>query len=540
MSALYEWIVTLHDKNDLDGFYEDMETPGGSITIPDRKVDVTNRREISRNTHYMLTYEEAMEVKNDPRVWGVELLEMVENTIRPVGWEMEQESFNKAWSANANDFNWGLLKHTTTNANGSWGDNAITDDVTVSASGKNVDVVIFDGHVDPSHPEFAVNPDGSGGSRVNQINWFAYGGSGTYTYDRSGSYTNSTDLQENNHGTHVAGTVAGNTQGWARDAAIYNISPYGNNPNGNISGTMWDYVRAWHNAKSVNPATGRKNPTVTNHSYGTVNETNTINAITYRGTAFNPGRTLTVAELNARGCYATSTTVEVPYYSTSRFADIQDAIDDGIIVVFAAGNEYWKTVASTDQDYNNDYTYEYFGFNFTEWLHRGTASGGGYAPCITVGALSNNAAEDKAHFSNCGTGVDIFAGGEAIQSSLLTASAYGGADPRNGSYYLAKYQGTSMASPQVCGVLACLAEYWPGMTQTAAADWLVNNAENSVMFDTGTDNAMDTDSLQGAPNKILKWKNQRALTGTSFPRKNYGGRNSSGCLYPRARIRKRG
>ena len=69
MSDLKEYIVTLHDYQDLDEFYDDMETPGGSLYIPDRAVELVNRRPISRNTHYLLTAEEAEQLKNDPRVW---------------------------------------------------------------------------------------------------------------------------------------------------------------------------------------------------------------------------------------------------------------------------------------------------------------------------------------------------------------------------------------------------------------------------------------------------------------------------------------
>ena len=87
---------------------------------------------------------------------------------------------------------------------------------TGSLDGTGVDVVIVDGLFDPAHPEFAVNSDGTGGSRVVQYNWIGYQ-SGTYNY---GSYTGS----DPRHGCHVAGTVAGNTQGWARKAAIYNIN----------------------------------------------------------------------------------------------------------------------------------------------------------------------------------------------------------------------------------------------------------------------------------------------------------------------------
>ena len=68
-----EYIVTCKSMEDLDSFYDDMETVGGSLYIPDRAVELTNRRTISRNTHYMLTESEAEEIRNDSRVIACEL-----------------------------------------------------------------------------------------------------------------------------------------------------------------------------------------------------------------------------------------------------------------------------------------------------------------------------------------------------------------------------------------------------------------------------------------------------------------------------------
>ena len=48
-----EYIVTCRSYEDLENLYDDMETPGGSLYIPDRAVDLVHRRAISRNTHYM-------------------------------------------------------------------------------------------------------------------------------------------------------------------------------------------------------------------------------------------------------------------------------------------------------------------------------------------------------------------------------------------------------------------------------------------------------------------------------------------------------
>ena len=544
-----EWVVTLYNKADLDDFYNDMEAPGGNSYIPDRAVPVRERRAISRNTHYMLTEEEANQVREDPRVWDVELRKLIEGLTRPMGYKITNGDFAKNYDSTVTDLNWGLLRHSEETNRLNWGDDSTPSaisDLTITASGKNVDVVIFDGHIDPAHPEFAVNDDGTGGSRVVQENWFSHGGSGTYVYTPYvDGVSEATD--DNDHGCHVAGTVAGNTMGWARDANIYNINPYSTNPNGSMSSTMFDYVRAWHNQKPINPDTGRRNPTVTNHSYGSVitagqGDFGDPYRLVYRGTDFNPGRTLTQAELQARGCYCPNANLEmdIPYYFTARNADIQDAIDDGIIVVVAAGNDSWKTVNSTDQDFNNTIYLPYLGVNYVWYLHRGTGSGAGYEPTINVGAMDHTVDERKATFSECGSVVDIYAAGVAINSSLHTSYFYGGADPRNGSYYRGKYQGTSMASPQVCGVLAVLAESWPNMSQTQAQQWLTDNAENDAMFDSEADDPMDRTSLQGAPNRILRWFNQRVELGNSFPKKNFAGRPTSGAVYPRQRIRKRG
>lgn len=569
---MQEFIVTLHRREDLESFYEDMETPGGNLFIPDRAVNVENRRDISRNTHYMLTPDEVALIKQDERVWDVEPAGLVKNIPQ---YKIDQGNFDKGSSANASHINWGILRHTLEDNLSNWGSggtSSYTRDVTITASGKNVDVVIFDGHIDPAHPEFAVNPDGSGGSRVVQYNWFQNNigsGTGTYVYtpyvddayaDNNGDgVPDRTD--DNNHGAHVAGTVAGNKYGWARDANIYNISIYSTNQNfgtnGLSSSTYWDYVRAWHNAKPINPVTGRRNPTITNHSYGsaitledkvsgsfTYSKPHRIN---YRGTEYDKGsgNSITTAEYNNRGIFTYDDTPTIPYYFTSRFADIQDAIDDGIIVVAAAGNDYFRIVNSTDQDYDNIvyYPYEYFGFDYdvSVYYNRGTGSVAGKGEVIVVGAQSYATNEDKASFSNTGSQVDIYAAGQRINSALNDGRYISSAnDSRDSNYTVAKYQGTSMASPQVCGVLALLAESWPNMTQAEAQQWIIDNAAQDKMADTGTMDATDLNSLQGGPNKLLRWINQRPETGQNFPEKTFRPRPISGRCYPRPKIRKRG
>jgi hypothetical protein len=431
-------------------------------------------------------------------------------------------------------------------------------------------------------------PAANGAPRIKQINWFDYAESGdpraggTYTYT---PYSQASDIAgqglsgDNNHGAHCGGTVAGNTQGWARDSNIYNISPYGSNPNGSISSTMWDYIRNWHKNKPINPKTGRRNPTVSNHSYGSTLEHVRDGYgsipfpydITYRGVNLGVGSSneLTPAQLEARGINCSQKTIdttgngvpdtvvdvcETPAYFTDRFADIEDAINEGIIICYAAGNENNLITKAGDVDYNNRHQFMYLGFiNYDLPYHRGGSSGQGVDNTIVVGCVDNymlpSGEHRKTSYSNWGSAVDIYAAGDWIQSavdntdktSLATVNdARGGTDPRGFTYGQSKYPGTSMASPQVCGVLTLLAESWPGMTQAEAQNWVRENALVDLLYESGTIDPTQSYNLGSGDNLMLFWKNQRKETGNVYPLKTAGRREKSSIKYPRPRIRRRG
>src|SRR6056300_853157 len=110
--ALKEYIVTLHNREDLEDFYDDMETPGGSLYIPDRSVGLHLRRTISRNTHYMLTTEEAKEIRKDERVRAVTLAEFI-NNLKQVDYGYSADGTYERTSGNATaNLQWGILRHT--------------------------------------------------------------------------------------------------------------------------------------------------------------------------------------------------------------------------------------------------------------------------------------------------------------------------------------------------------------------------------------------------------------------------------------------
>jgi hypothetical protein len=549
MSDLKKFIITLHSHEDLAQFYDDMETPGGGAYYPDREVGIAARRPKSRNTHYWLTQEEASLIRLDPRVEDVIPEELITITRRP-SYTQTSTNWNKTFTNTNTHVNWGLLRCVEGVQRNFWGADITPSQsgtITVNNEGRNVDVLIVDGHITPLHPEYAINSNGTGGSRVVQYDWFQNSlavegiAKSPYVYEPYVDGGDADRTADNNHGAHVAGTVAGNTQGWARSSNIYNISPYATNQNPNAANFLYDYIREFHENKPINPLTGRKNPTIMNCSYGAAIEWNQgsfgpITRAVYRGvdTGTVPAG-LTTAQLNANGIYdaASNQRPVVPYYTSADAADIQDLIDLGVIVVAASGNEYFYTANSTDQDWNNYFYATFDSINYIWYYHRGCAPAA-ISNVISVGAVGNTANETKAVFSNNGPGVDIFAPGTAIMSSLNSG---GTTDSRNASYRLGKFQGTSMASPQVCGVLACVLETYPNMNQLQAREYIFANSVLNQMTNTG-ESYTDTTSLNGATNRYLRYKEERPSTGVVFPKKDYFVRPASGAVYPRTRIRK--
>lgn len=735
MEEKLEYIVTLHNFDDLDSFYQDMESLGGNLYIPNRQIELADRRPISRNTHYMLTPEEAAQLKNDPRVRFVEPHPRYLG-VRAGELEYTQTSsnWNKSGTTSATHRNWALLRCYEGQDRSNWGSNGTTDQsgtIKLTATGKNVDLVIVDGNgVMVGHPEYARNADGTGGSRLVQYNWYQHDpqvkgtGATTYTYSTS-SYST--------HATHVMGTAGGNTQGWARDANLYNLYYYA----GAIDDTfpyVVDYVREFHRTKAVNAEIKRKNPTITNHSWGMSIfpeewSFNDISAVTYRGVRYEapagaqgfsgvcstntkladllnydnganritttgtPSASVSSIGLNLQGgtgltssttptqgtnddgywtltlpfsisylgtSYSTiyigtnsyitfgagaqdyqSLSATVPavnkicltaadnsvqriYYGFSGSSpnrtyrvrvegtagtsgtlgypsmvyeiifyeatpaqidlhvgtnakaftpfssaqlegwgfvagaripkrvsaldsDIEQAINEGIIFVGAAGNGYWKHDTPGGLDWNNTFEMKaryplslsnpYYYMRGTSPTANDTRShpDGTYdINNITVGSIDVTVGDYKATYSDCGPGVDIFAPGTNIISSYNS----GVADSRGANYYFqGKISGTSMASPQVSGVLACMLELYPHWNQHQAKQYILGTAKNNQITDT-TGGPADYRDLQGAADKYLFYRQERPSSGATHPKLNYDTRPTSGAVYPRTRRRR--
>ena len=549
MSNTQEYVVTAKTMDDATSLLDDMETPGGDLYIPHRQVEVTQRREISRNTHFLITEEEANQLRTDPRVLSVELLPSSMGMVPELHW-IQTGNFEKSSIIDSQDKNWGLLRVTYGQNFAGWGTNGsftqTTNKITTTSSGKNVDVVVVDAHINPDHPEFKQNPDGTGVSRVNQYDWFQH--STALGFSTTGSYDYS-DMSSN-HGTHVAGTMAGNTQGWARDSTIYNmefIYAGGNGPAGDWALYLFDYIRAFHASKPINTATGKRNPTVTNHSwgysYGTGITVSSVTSVTYRGVTTavtgNDAAKKIILEANGVPVPADSYLFRPPARYAALDADIQDAIAEGILVISSAGNSYWNCATPDIADWDNTLT-----AGFT-WNHMQGSSPGAANGVICVGSIGTVTQEYKSNFSNYGKRVDIWGPGSNVVSGVFdstAASEFGITlvdDPRDSNYKLGSISGTSMSGPQVAGYLACVAEHQPRITQAEALSHLISTAKAQVGTTGG--GAGDSTSLgDSSNNRYLFYKLVRPLSGAVSPAVRFKDRPATGAIYPRTRIRRYG
>ena len=406
-------------------------------------------------------------------------------------------------------------------------------------------------------------PSPTGASRLKPFNWFSlaselglFVGDGYFSYDMSSIV----DTTDSDHGTHVAGTAAGNRLGWAREANIYSMEASlatDRNHDGIrlASSVNFDYIRLWHRTKEINPATGKRNPTVCNNSWGqSISKASVITSGTYdgiagffyRGGQFQPYddefRDPTIAEAQARG-FPMDGAGNWSFGTTSTFyvSDIEDCVSEGIIMVVSAGNSNQKQCLSGDQDYENIIYFHKDGdSSFATYYYNRIGGPEGIAgtQMITVGAFGINIDDGRSVYSNVGNAVDIFAPGDGIVSSVRAVSQ--ATDPRDSNYVVQKKSGTSMAAPQVTGLIALLLESNPGMNQADVLDWITKNANADMMDDDGLTSGVSTDSLHGAPNKMLRWINQRPETGLGFPKVNAKARPVLGLIYPRPRIRIRG
>lgn len=503
-----EYVITCKSYNVLQSLYNDMETEGGTLYIPNRAVEVTNRREVSRNTHYKLTEEEAELIRHDKRVIACELTIEERPNVEPVflGYTNNMPygvgvDFTKGYASvqRMNDRQWGHLHSAGTTAQrrkGTWGTGTqVQDNVDIYNDGRHVDVVIVDGECafDSDEWKSLSTPQPGIGNRFVPYDWFGehpnVGVIGNYAYP-SMSGTGMHD-----HGMHVGGTVAGQYYGWAPEANIYGLNFMGNYS----IYYLFDWIREFHKKKPINGVTGRKNPTICNNSWGFRDTSdwniNSVSSITYRGTTYdanNPGPS-GWSMYGIHVDFGIADSGNWPIREAAVDADIEDAIAEGVVVVAAAGNSNHYCVREGHPDYDNRATISGIGTNTP--MHRG-ATPGAAKGVICVGALNTTDNFTRATFTNYGDRIDVFAPGVNILS-IGGDGGYAGTAALKGPITRPEYpnnfdnmltfSGTSMASPQVTGILACAATGRERFTQDDAIGYVRNmSLDGDMTFDTAS------------------------------------------------------
>ena len=117
-----QYVVTLHKKEDLEQFYNEMKLSNFPLVM---------KRPTSRNTHYMMTEDQAERLRQDPRVWGVDAVD--DFHIKPQAINNNPYTvsgqFSKSGSS-AGYRQWGHLHcagDQTQRRKGSWGGGTVSD-----------------------------------------------------------------------------------------------------------------------------------------------------------------------------------------------------------------------------------------------------------------------------------------------------------------------------------------------------------------------------------------------------------------------------
>lgn len=481
-------VVTVHKGVDIDALMEEICSQGSTTEfVPDRKVEMWNEKNDSLyNFDVVLTRSEAELLKQDPRIIDVRYGSKAENGIM-LRHNLIDPARNHSRSTAQNNSHYAWAFPACMSATNPYTSLNYTYSHPYTAVGNGVDIVIQDSGIEVGHPEW-IATDGIT-SRLQLVNWPQISGIGSYIQGPS-HYTD-----EYGHGTHCAGTAAGRRYGWAKNASIFAIKIFDTDAFG-ISASF-NMMRLWHISK------GGIKPTIVNMSWGYYNYYSNITGGNYRGTAWTDTTLQSAYGMVGTPYNQDQGSYTHPIRVSSVDADITACIDAGMILVAAAGNDTHKQDVVGGLDYNNYFTTS---GGDTRYYHRGSTPNGPNG-VISVGAIQASLNEYKSAFSTCGPGITVYAPGEAVQSAMpvgATLAAGAVTHPDNSSFLIKKIQGTSMAAPQVTGVLACLLGNRKTYDAYDCINWLARKTTKNRLADSGG-GYTDTQSLQGSPNRYLFW-----------------------------------
>jgi len=490
-----EYVVISKRGIDVETIDDDLGIETKLPNMPDRAVKKANPRIGSkRMTHWILSDEEAALLRNDPRIESVEIHPEHNQMIKIGTFANQAGNFYRYKESDLllnTTVNWGL-KRTNELSNTYAGNTTINGDYLYALDGTGIDIVIQDSGIQSDHPEWE---DSQGNSRLKQIDWYVESGISGQQHPNFYSDTSG-------HGTHVAGIAAGKTYGWAKNAHIYSqkldtLKGSGDTSTGISSIDAFDMIRLWH----INKTNGR--PTVVNMSWGSSYGLlfSNLKGGNYRGSDWTWGIDVT-SESDLWDNYGIVSSYngynEIPAPDATLRTEIEEMLDDGIHVVIAAGNSYYKADIEGGVDYNNFVTFTYDSVDYDFYYHRQGSPDSPFA--FNVGNIDSSQWDvegsnyyeysgigptilDIRNFSSvCGPAVDIWAPGSNITSACSTISEMTIMNyPFNSTYKITTISGTSMAAPQITGICALYLQSEPSLTTAQLKQKILNDSKVVVM-----------------------------------------------------------
>ncbi len=436
-------------------------------------------------------------------------------------------------------------------------------------TGKNVDIVTMEvgggflaANHHENHPDFD-SLTSPGTTRFIPQDWPGLSDTG------NNQVSNGTE-RLTSHGCGVLSAAGGTICGFAKHSNLYQMSS-----GSDTFPEMYDSLLTWHNAKSVNGATGKKNPTI---AIGEVQwatwwyraiPIDEIQAITWNGTdvATRPGsgwgtdftpfvdRQLIPRQLKDPDTSNWVWVIGMPYagqYSALNIA-MDACLSGGIHCISAASNQGQIFVKNADPKYtseelrvNSGATFYTLGVQNNPWeltISKGTTSTTIHSPWYNYGTHGHTDGIDVAAGQNSeqwsvldsyscrGPGVDVVGmGANTFTSSPDTTFADGAA------IKWGMFSGTSCATPTVVGKAACLLEkhftYNNDYPTPAQLKTIVCQKQYSYRHNSNDTyrkrHIMKSDttlrSIAGQTGGGIDWSNVPAASGTSFSTYAYGSR----------------
>ena len=489
-------------------------------------------------------------------------------------------------SAEENRTNWAMKRVGIATNGDSWPNVAgnpdvINTDLSFSLTGKNVDLIIQDSGCLQYHPEFI---DDDGKSRVRDVildgpyyidpthfnnNNFTYtkpdGRTGITTtsahswwennLDRSAAfqslgtiaipnnYTVANSLgiggtshtMTSSHGTACASLSGGKNFGLAFESNLWTIAIF--SPANINTDSSYDAIKILHQYKPINPATGRKNPTVVNGSWGYFGgfNSNTLVYYSFKGSTGS----FTGYASNSTGVQALAYGLESGQYYNRQYATSSgsnsvdtagdEMVEAGVIFVTSAGNSNQRLGIGNDDPHINDYLTSLNGgdsrtgfpsasqsgtkpVGHVKWIHparNGYDSVNDIYSSIVVGAMdeyvNSDYTERKASYSNNGPGIDLYApADETLAAGMRAANGDQLGTETNYARYNSDFvdryfNGTSAASPVVAGLVALFLESKPDATSAEVKGYLKTHGSKVIpsMWEDTTPDDTDADYWRG-------------------------------------------